>query len=337
MNKPLHTIVIAEIGVNHNGCTETAVRMIREAAKAGADYVKFQTFKAEALVCASASRAAYQQRNCGGDESQLQMLRRYELTADDFAMLAEECRRNGVGFLSSPFDMESIALLRSFDMDYWKIPSGEITNLPYLRAIARVARNIIMSTGMSTPEEIGQAVEAIEREGFDRKNITLLHCNTQYPTPMSDVNLRAMLALRQFGCGHTGYSDHTQGITVPIAATALGAEMIEKHFTLDKSQAGPDHRASTDPAELRAMISAIREVELALGSEDKTPSESERPNRAVARKSIVAAKAIRRGEMLTEDNITAKRPGTGISPMLWDSVIGTAAIRDFQPDELIEL
>lgn len=332
-----HTIIIAEIGVNHDGSVDTACRMIREAAEAGADYVKFQTFRSESLVCASASRAEYQQRNCGGEESQLQMLRRYELTANDFSILAEECRRRGIGFLSSAFDMESIALLESFGMDYWKIPSGEITNLPYLRRIARTAKKIILSTGMSTTDEIRQAIRAIENEGFDKKNITLLHCNTQYPTPMEDVNLRAMLSLDEFGCGHIGYSDHTIGIAVPVAAVALGGEMIEKHFTLDKNLPGPDHKASADPAELRAMVKAIRETEKALGSSDKHPTESETPNRAVARKSIVASRAISRGELLTDDNLTAKRPGNGISPMLWDSVIGTRAIRDFLPDEQIQL
>lgn len=335
--KPRHTTIIAEIGVNHDGSLETAIQMIRQAAKAGADYVKFQTFRAEALVCASAQRASYQQQNCGGDETQLQMLRRYELTAADFATLADECRKQGIGFLSSAFDMESIALLKDFGMDYWKIPSGEITNLPYLKAVAHSAKKIILSTGMSTLEEIQQAIEALEREGFNRKDITLLHCNTQYPTPMTDVNLLAMQSLREFSCGSIGYSDHTMGITVPVAAVALGAEMIEKHFTLDKTLPGPDHKASADPAELCAMVNAIREVEAALGSANKCPSESELPNRAVARKSIVASRVINRGEKFTEENITTKRPGTGLSPMLWDRIIGTVATRDFLPDELIEI
>ena len=335
--KTRHTIIIAEIGVNHDGSLDAACRMIREAAEAGADYVKFQTFRAEALVCASAQRAAYQEKNCGGNESQLQMLRRYELSADNFKFLAEECRRHNIGFLSSAFDMESITLLEDFDMDYWKIPSGEITNLPYLRAVARTAKKIILSTGMSSTDEIQQAIEALEREGFSRQNITLLHCNTQYPTPMADVNLLAMQSLREFSCGSIGYSDHTMGITVPTASVALGAEMIEKHFTLDKTLPGPDHKASADPTELRAMVSAIREVEAALGSANKCPSESELPNRAVARKSIVASRVINRGEKFTEENITTKRPGTGLSPMLWDRIIGTVATRDFLPDELIEI
>lgn len=335
MERP--TIVIAEIGVNHDGSYEKAVEMIHKAAEAGADYVKFQTFRAERLVCASADRADYQKENCGGSESQLDMLRRYELTAEQFRQLAEECRRAGVGFLSSAFDLDSIDLLDSIGMDYWKIPSGEITNLPYLRKIAKPGRRVILSTGMSTMDEIRQAVNLLAEGGVKREDITILHCNTQYPTQPADVNLRAMAALGELGCGAIGYSDHTVGITVPVAAVALGATMIEKHFTLDRTLAGPDHRASADPDELRRMTAAIREVELALGSTEKRPTDSELPNRAVARKSIVAATAIRRGEVLTEKNITTKRPGTGLSPMLWDSVIGTCAIKDFLPDELIEI
>ena len=335
--KPRHTIIIVEIGVNHNGSLDSACRMISEAAKAGADYVKFQTFKAEALVCASAQRATYQKENCGGDETQLEMLRRYELSENDFAFLAGECKKSGIGFLSSAFDLGSIDSLKNIEMDYWKIPSGEITNLPYLRAVARIAKNIILSTGMSTLEEIEQAIEVIEQEGFSRKNITLLHCNTQYPTPMSDVNLLAMQSLLKFSCGGVGYSDHTIGITVPIAAVSLGAEMIEKHFTLDKNMPGPDHKASADTEELSNMVRSIREVEAALGNAQKSPSASELPNRAVARKSIVAKTKISCGEVFTEYNLTTKRPGNGISPMLWDKVIGTCATRDFLPDELIEI
>lgn len=335
MRKP--TIVIAEIGVNHDGDIGKAVRMIREAAAAGADYVKFQTFRAESLVCATAGRAEYQKKNCGGDESQLDMLRRYELTAADFAMLAEECRRSGVGFLSSAFDLESIDLLASIGMDYWKIPSGEITNLPYLRKIASVARRVIMSTGMADVDEIRAAFEVLVAGGVDPLQITILHCNTDYPTSLSDVNLLAMNSLRAIGAGAVGYSDHTVGITVAVAAVALGAQIIEKHFTLDKSLAGPDHRASADPDELRRMIEAIRETELALGRPDKAPTSSELPNRAVARKSIVASRRILKGEILSEQNMTTKRPGTGLSPMLWDAVAGTPAVREFQPDQQIEI
>lgn len=331
------TIVIAEIGVNHNGDLPTAIRMIRQAAEAGADYVKFQTFRADRLVCADASRAEYQKNNCGGSETQQQMLRRYELSADDFRRLADECRKSGVGFLSSPFDIESVGLLESIGMDYWKIPSGEITNLPYLRRIAAAGRRIILSTGMSTLNEVRDACRVFVDAGVSAADITILQCNTDYPTRPADVNLRAMQMLRNLDCGAVGFSDHTVGINVAIAAVALGASVIEKHFTLDKSLAGPDHRASADPDELRSMIAAIREVEQALGSSEKRPTESELPNRAVARKSIVAATEICRGDILTERNITTKRPATGLSPMLWDSVVGTSAIRDFHLDEPIEI
>lgn len=336
MNIP-HTIIIAEAGVNHDGSLDTACKLIREAANAGADYVKFQTFKADRLVCRTAQRADYQKNNCGGDETQFEMLRRYELTADNFVFLSEECCRCGIGFLSSVFDLESIDMLAPLNMDYWKIPSGEITNLPYLRHIARQHGRYILSTGMSTIAEIESAVSVLESEGITRSDITLLHCNTQYPTPMADVNLRAMKSLRSLNAGHVGYSDHTVGIEVPIAAVAMGAEMIEKHFTLDKLSSGPDHRASLDPSELRDMVKAIRNVEIALGCSEKRPSKSELPNRDVARKSIVAACEIKKGELLSEKNLTVKRPGTGLSPMLWDNIVGTVAPRDFLPEELIEL
>ncbi len=336
INRP-HTIIIAEAGVNHGGSMDLACKLIREAADAGADYVKFQTFKADRLVCRTAQRADYQKNNCGGDETQFEMLRRYELTADDFVFLSEECRRCGIGFLSSAFDPESIDMLAPLNMDYWKIPSGEITNLPYLRHIARQHGRYILSTGMSTIAEIEAAVSILESEGITRDDITLLHCNTQYPTPMADVNLRAMESLRSLNAAHVGYSDHTVGIEIPIAAVAMGAEMIEKHFTLDKQLSGPDHKASLDPAELRDMVKAIRNVEIALGTPEKRPSQSELPNRDVARKSIVAACEIKKGEVLTAEKLTIKRPGTGLSPMLWDVVVGTVASRDFLPEELIEL
>lgn len=331
-----HTIIIAEAGVNHNGDMAVAMRMIEEAARAGVDYVKFQTFKASNLVTSSAQRAKYQADNCGGDESQLQMLQRLELAPQQYFRLKEHCRACGVGFLSSPFDMESIDVLATLGQDYWKIPSGEITNLPYLRRVASVASRVIISTGMCEPAEIADAIKVFTDAGLPLSDITILHCNTQYPTPMADVNLLAMTTLRnRFGCP-TGYSDHTPGIEVPIAAVALGAEMIEKHFTLDKSMPGPDHRASLNPAELTDMVRAIRNIELALGTPEKAVTGSEMANKTVARKSIVAAAPIRKGELLTEQNLTTKRPGTGISPMMWDSVIGTAATRDYLPDELIE-
>lgn len=335
----MRTLIIAEAGVNHCGSMDLARKLIHEAASAGADYVKFQTFKAEALVAADAPKAAYQQANAPDEgDTQLEMLRRLELTADNFAELKAECDRCGIGFLSTPFDFESIKILSRLGMNFWKIPSGEITDLPYLYRIAAFGMPVVMSTGMCTLEEVEAAVKALCDAGLSRDMITLLHCNTQYPTPMTDVNLRAMDSLRTLGCAGVGYSDHTEGIEVPIAAVALGATVIEKHFTIDKSLPGPDHKASLNPKELREMITAIRNVELALGhSSVKTVTDSERPNIAVARRSIVASRDIAKDELLTEENLTVKRPGNGISPMLWDSVIGTRAVRDFAKDSLIEL
>ena len=335
--KDKHVIIIAEAGVNHNGDLDRARQMVYAAKEAGADYVKFQTAVPELVISTVAPKAEYQKETTGGDESQLEMCRKIHLRLDDYQGLAELCREVGIGFMSTPFDLVSIDTLAPLKMDYWKIPSGEITNLPYLRKIASKGGKVILSTGMSTTEEIEKAVDILVSGGIARKDIALLHCNTQYPTPYSDVNLKAMETLKSLNTGMTGYSDHTQGIEVPIAATALGADIIEKHFTLDKSLPGPDHRASLDVDELRAMVTAIRNIEKALGSSDKVVTESERPNIEVARKSIVAARDINKGEILTEENITVKRPGNGISPMLWDSVIGQKAIRDFSYDELIEL
>lgn len=340
MTQHPHTIIIAEIGVNHQGSVDMALKMIDTAAEAGVDYVKFQTFKAENLVCASAERAGYQKANCGGDDSQLDMLRRYELTADDFRRLSDRCRERGVGFMSSPFDLDSIELLAPLGMDFWKIPSGEITNLPYLRDIARHAAGkarVILSTGMSTEADIDAAIKTLTRSGLTDRDIILLHCTTQYPTPPDQVNLLAMNTLHKFNPAAVGLSDHTEGITVATAAVALGAGVIEKHFTLDKSLPGPDHKASLNPGELRALVKSVRTVELALGSPVKQVAEAETANRPVARKSIVARKAIAAGETFTDGNLTVKRPGTGLSPMLWDSVIGRTASRDFLPDELITL
>lgn len=332
-----HTIIIAEAGVNHNGSVDTALEMIARAAEAGVDYVKFQTFKAESLVTASAPKARYQQENCGSADSQLAMLKGLELSEDDFVRLSDECRRRGVGFMSTPFDLASIDFLATLGMDYWKIPSGEITNLPYLRRIARAGGRVILSTGMSTLAETAGAVDALTQGGIARSDIHLLHCTTQYPTPFEAVNLRAMESLATLNCGVVGYSDHTRGITVAIAAVARGARIIEKHFTLDRNMPGPDHKASLEPHELRLMVEAIRDTELALGSPEKRVTDTERPNIAVARKSIVASRHIRKGELLSDLNLTAKRPGTGLSPMLWDSVTGTPAMRDFAPDEQIEI
>lgn len=332
-----HTIIIAEAGVNHNGSLETAIQLVHKAAEAGVDYVKFQTFKAENLVSASAPKARYQQENCGEEGNQLSMLKALELSDQDFRALANECRRCGVGFMSTPFDMDSIDFLSRLDMDYWKIPSGEITNLPYLRRIAGMGQPVILSTGMSTLSEVIDAVNALNNSGLPSEKIYLLHCTTQYPTPPGSVNLRAMETLRQVGCAGVGYSDHTQGITVPIAAVAMGAQIIEKHFTLDRSMPGPDHKASLIPEELAEMVKAIRDVEQAIGSPEKHATDIERPNMAIARKSIVASRHIAKGELLTADNITTKRPGDGLSPMMWDSVIGTTAISDFDRDEQIRL
>ena len=330
-------IIIAEAGVNHNGSFDLAVKMIEAAAQAGADYVKFQTAVPELVISSIAPKAEYQKETTGAEQSQLEMCKAIHLPLSDYARLAELCRQREIGFMSTPFDLESIDCLAALDMDYWKIPSGEITNLPYLRKIGARGERVIMSTGMSTLDEVEEAVNVLEKSGTPRKNIILLHCTTQYPTPYADVNLRAMKALEKLGCAAVGYSDHTCGIEVPVAAAALGATVIEKHFTLDKSLPGPDHRASLDPAELAAMVSAVRHIEQALGSGEKIVAETERPNIEVARKSIVAARDIAHGEVFTEENITVKRPGSGISPMSWDSVIGQKAKRAFAYDQLIEI
>ncbi len=332
-----HVIIIAEAGVNHNGDINLARRMVAEARNAGADYVKFQTAVPELVISSIAPKAEYQKETTGNAQSQLEMCRAIHLPLCDYAGLNELCRQEGIGFMSTPFDLVSIDTLAPLGMDYWKIPSGEITNLPYLRKIGRRGERVIMSTGMSTIQEVEDAVQVLENAGTPRSNIYLLHCTTQYPTPMSDVNLRAMHALDALGCAGIGYSDHTQGIEVPVAAVAMGAKIIEKHFTLDRTLPGPDHRASLEPQELKAMVAAIRNIELAMGSGTKDVAEAERPNIEVARKSIVAARDIRRGEILCEENLTVKRPGNGLSPMLWDSVIGTQAIDDFNYDTLIRI
>jgi N-acetylneuraminate synthase len=336
-NDSNHVIIIAEAGVNHNGDYDRAVAMIHAAKAAGADYVKFQTAVPELVISSVAPKAEYQKETTGAEESQLEMCRKIHLRLEDYAPLAEICREVGIGFMSTPFDLVSIDCLAPLGMDYWKIPSGEITNLPYLRKIARKGGKVILSTGMSELCEVEAALEVLEDNGIGRADVALLHCNTQYPTPMCDVNLRAMEQLAALHPGAVGYSDHTVGIEVPVAAVAMGAHIIEKHFTLDRNLPGPDHKASLEPAELASMVSAIRNIELAIGSGEKHVSDSERPNIVVARKSIVAATDIRKGDLLTENNITVKRPGNGISPMKWDAVLGTAAIRDFLADELIEL
>lgn len=332
-----HVIIIAEAGVNHNGNYDLAVKMVREARKAGADYVKFQTAVPELVISSIAPKAEYQKETTGNEQSQLEMCRAIHLPLSAYAPLKQVCDDEGIGFMSTPFDLVSIDTLEPLGMDYYKIPSGEITNLPYLRKIASKGRRVIMSTGMCELDEIGAAIGVLTGGGLQLDDITLLHCNTQYPTPMADVNLRAMNELAdRFGV-KVGYSDHTVGIEVPIAAVALGATVIEKHFTLDRNLPGPDHKASLEPDELAAMVAAIRNIEQALGDGHKHVSESERPNMEVARKSIVAATDIKKGDLLTEQNITVKRPGNGISPMLWDSVIGTYAVADFPRDSLIRL
>ena len=337
MNNNDKVIIIAEAGVNHNGNYDLAVKMIHEAKRAGADYVKFQTAVPELVISTFAPKAEYQKETTGADESQLDMCRAIHLPLSDYVKLAAICKEEGIGFMSTPFDLVSIDVLEELDMDYWKIPSGEITNLPYLRKIASKHRPVIMSTGMCEMQEIADALAVLEAGGLTRDQITLLHCNTQYPTPFADVNLAAMHTIAATFGTKVGYSDHTRGIEVPIAAVAMGAKVIEKHFTLDCNMEGPDHKASLEPHQLKAMVDAIRNVEEAIGTAEKHATASETPNKEVARKSIVAARAITKGELLTEENITVKRPGNGISPMFWDSVIGTVAKRDFIYDELIEL
>jgi N,N'-diacetyllegionaminate synthase len=330
-------IIIAEAGVNHNGNLAMAQEMVRVAKQCGADYVKFQTAVPELVISTIAPKAEYQKETTGNEQSQLEMCKAIHLPLSDYEGINELCHKEGIGFMSTPFDLVSIDCLAALNMDYWKIPSGEITNLPYLRKIARTGGKVILSTGMSTLAEVEAAVKVLTDNGLTRQDITLLHCTTQYPTPYEAVNLRAMDALRTLGCAGVGYSDHTVGIEVPVAAVAMGATVIEKHFTLDKNLPGPDHRASLDPAELAAMVRAVRNVEQSLGNGEKVVADAERSNIAVARKSIVAARPIKRGEMLTEENITVKRPGNGLSPMLWDSVIGTKAVADFDYDALITL
>lgn len=329
-------IIIAEAGVNHNGNFELAKRMITEAKRAGVDYVKFQTAVPELVISTIAPKAEYQKETTGNNESQLDMCRAIHLPLNDYVRLKAICDSEGIGFLSTPFDLVSIDTLEPLNMDYYKIPSGEITNLPYLRKIASKHRHVIMSTGMCEMPEIEVAIEVLEKEGMLRNDIILLHCNTEYPTPYRDVNLAAMKTIGDAFGVTVGYSDHTCGIEIPIAAVALGARVIEKHFTLDCNMTGPDHKASLEPAQLKAMVDAIRNVEQAIGSTEKHATASETPNKIVARKSIVAARDIAKGEILTEENITVKRPGNGISPMKWDSVIGMVACRDFKYDELIE-
>ncbi len=328
--------VIAEAGVNHNGSVSLAKKLIDAAKKAGADAVKFQTYKTELLVTARAPKAQYQLRATSAREGQWDMLKKLELSESAFRRLAAHCRRRGILFMSSPFDLESVDFLASLRMPIFKIPSGEITNLPYLRKVGGLGKKIIMSTGMSTLKEVERALEAIVAAGTPRRRVTLLHCTTEYPAPFQDVNLLAMSNLKE-ACGTAvGYSDHTLGTDVALAAVGLGARVIEKHLTLSRRMAGPDHAASLEPAEFAGMVAGIRRLERALGSPVKKPTSVEMKNRIV-RKSLVAARDIRKGERFTDLNVAAKRPGTGLSPMRWDAVLGQRAKRDFARDEAIRL
>lgn len=329
------TYIIAEAGVNHNGNFELAKKMIEEAKVAGADAVKFQTFKTENLVSTYAPKADYQKKTTGIVESQQEMLEKLELSYEEFTNLEKYARELKIDFLSTPFDEESIDFLSTIQMPFWKIPSGEITNLPYLLKIEKTKKPIILSTGMCTLDDIKQALEVFD--SYNRSDICLLHCNTEYPTPYNDVNLYAMQTLKdKFGV-NIGYSDHTEGIEVSLAAVALGATIIEKHFTLSKDMIGPDHKASIEPYELNKMVKCIRNIEVSLGSGNKVPTESEKKNITIVRKSIVAKTKIIKGTTFTEENITIKRPGNGISPMKWFNVIGKTATKDFEVDEVIEI
>lgn len=328
-----HIFIIAEAGDNHNGNLANALKLVDQAAKAGADCVKFQTFVTEEVISRYAEMAEYQKQNTGKTESQFDMVKKLELSFDEFRKIRAHCQKRGIVFLSTPFDLPSIAFLNEMDMPFFKIPSGEITNYPYLKAIAETHKDVVLSTGMCTMEEIREAIALLEGNGAGR--ITLLHCNTEYPTPFEDVNLKAMETMRAAFGKEVGYSDHTLGIEVPIAAAAMGAVVIEKHFTLDRTMEGPDHAASLEPKELSAMVRGIRHVEEALGDGIKQPTRSEQENIAVARKSIVARRSISRGEVFSEENLTVKRPGSGISPMHWFELLGREAERDFAEDELI--
>lgn len=332
MNK---VFIIAEAGVNHNGSIEIAKKLIDAAVEAKVDAIKFQTFTAENLVSKQAQKAEYQLQTTEDNESQYEMIKKLELDYEAHKLLIDYCHKKGIMFLSAPFDLKSIDLLAELDIAIFKIPSGEITNLPYLEKIGKLNKKIILSTGMCTLEEIEQALIVLKKQGA--VDIIVLHCNTEYPTPMKDVNLKAMQTMGEALGVTIGYSDHTIGIEVPIAAVAMGARVIEKHFTLDKNMEGPDHKASLEPKELKEMVKAIRNIELALGSGIKQPTASEKKNKDIARKSIVAKCHVYKGDILTEDNITIKRPGNGISPMRWYEVLGTVSNKEYEEDELITL
>jgi len=328
--------IIAEAGVNHNGSIDKAIELIDFAAESGADAVKFQTFRSEKVISRGAPKAEYQKQTTDAKESQLEMARRLELPQEDFRKLAEHCRRRGIIFLSTPFDFESIDFLVELGLQTFKIPSGEITNLPYLRKVGSLHAKVILSTGMASLREVERAIDILESSGTDKAKLTVMHCNSAYPTKMEDVNLLAMVTMRNLLGVEVGYSDHTLGIEVPVAAAALGAKVIEKHFTADKNMEGPDHAMSLEPKELKMMVSCIRNIEKAFGDGVKKASLSESLNIEIARRSIVAAKCIKCGEIFTAENLTTKRPGTGLNPMMWDEVIGTTADRDYDEDDFIE-
>lgn len=335
--KKRKTFIIAEAGVNHNGNVGTAKKLIDIAAAAGADAVKFQTFTAEKIVSRHAPKAEYQKKITGKKESQFEMLKRLELSRKDHQALLVHCRQRRVVFLSTAFDIDSVDFLNKLGLSIFKIPSGEITNLPYLRKIGGLKKKVLLSTGMADLREVENALNILIESGTKKERITVLHCTTAYPTPLRDVNLRAMITMRDAFQVNVGYSDHTLGIEIPVAAVAMGATVIEKHFTLGRNMPGPDHSASLETDELRQMIRSIRNVEKALGNQMKKATPSEKKNLAVARRSIIAARDIRKGEVFTEKNTTAKRPGTGLSPMRWDEVLGRKAARKFFTDELIEI
>lgn len=333
----MRTLIIAEAGVNHNGSLELAKQLVASAAAAGVDLVKFQSFLTSKIIARNAPKAQYQKETTGTEESQYEMVQKLELARSAHEVLIEECRRHGIGFFSTAFDTDSFDMLVDLGLEQVKIPSGEITNLPLLRYMTRLGKPVILSTGMAGLGDIEAAIETIEQAGTPRERITVMHCTTEYPTPIADVNLRAMVNMKNAFGVQVGYSDHTPGIEVPIAAVALGATVIEKHFTLDRNLPGPDHQASLEPHELKAMVDGIRNIEKALGDGIKRPSASELKNKPIARKSIVASRDIKAGELFSPENLGTKRPGTGISPMRWDEVVGRSACRDFSADELIEL
>lgn len=332
----MNTVIIAEAGVNHNGSLEIAKEMVIAASNAGVDFIKFQTFVTENLVSRNAKQADYQTKNLGYETSQFKMLKKLELSFKDHQELNNFCKKHKIGFFSTAFDLDSIEVLKKFNLPVWKIPSGEITNLPYLRKIGSFNKPVLLSTGMATLGEIETAIEILETSGIFRNQITVLHCTTEYPAPLEEVNLRAMQTLGEAFKVKYGYSDHTDGIEISLAAVAMGASVIEKHFTLDRNMEGPDHLASLDPLDLKRMVTGIRNIEKALGNGIKLPSAGELKNKLAARKSIVASQSIKKGDIYTTDNLTVKRPGGGLSPMLWDKLIGMSANRDYKKEEQIE-